>query len=304
MGRFGGGRILFFFNSSGGTARVEVFGNGSLDISPHDAPGLTIGSIEGDGKVFLGANNLSVGNNGLSTLFSGVMQDGDGFNGSGTGGSLTKIGRGTLTLSRANTYTGDTNINGGVLQVDGSIVSPNTFVNAGGTLGGKGIVGGNVINDGIVSPGDSPGTLHVGGNYSQGSGGTLEIEIASLLSFDQLVVAGTASLSGTLDVTLDGYTGHAGDIFTILTSSGLSGNFLNLDLPELSDGLFFTERVTSNDVILTVSGSASVPDSGSNGLLLGCTLAGLFVAARIPPRFRRYARDKGSGSASNFGALV
>jgi autotransporter-associated beta strand protein len=233
-----GGRIIFLYNSNGGRARVEVFGNGSLDVGDHNAPGMTIGSIEGTGKVFLGANELSVGNNGLSTVFSGVIQDQGGFS-DATGGSLTKVGKGTLTLSNANTYTSDTNINVGVLQVDGSIASPNTFVNPGGTLSGTGTVRGNLSNSGIVSPGDSPGTLHVGGNYSQASGGTLEIEIAGLFSFDQLAVAGTANLSGILDVTLDGYTEHAGDMFTILKSSGLSGNFLNLDLPELSNGLVF-----------------------------------------------------------------
>jgi hypothetical protein len=56
---------------------------------------MTIGSIEGDGNVFLGANNLTVGSNNLSTTFSGGIE--------GTGGSLTKIGSGTLILSGANT---------------------------------------------------------------------------------------------------------------------------------------------------------------------------------------------------------
>jgi hypothetical protein len=98
-----GGSIWFFDKSRGGTARVELFGNGNLDISAYLAPrGVTIGSIEGDGDVFLGAMNLSVGSNSLSTVFSGVIQDG-GIAG-GTGGSLTKIGTGKLVLRHRNTY--------------------------------------------------------------------------------------------------------------------------------------------------------------------------------------------------------
>jgi autotransporter-associated beta strand protein len=66
-----------------------------------------------------------------------VIQDG-GQNG-GTGGSLTKIGPGTLILTGANTYTGDTNIDRGVLQVDSSITS-NTFVNRRAILAGTGTI--------------------------------------------------------------------------------------------------------------------------------------------------------------------
>ena len=137
---------------------------------------MTVGSIEGSGNVFLGVNNLIVGSNNTSTTFSGVIQDGGG-NG-GIGGSVTKIGTGTLTLSGADTYTGNTNINGGVLQVDGSIMS-NTSVNHGGTLTGTGTVTGNVTNNrsGTVSPGDAPGTLTVN-SYTQMSGSTLLIDIA------------------------------------------------------------------------------------------------------------------------------
>ena len=91
--------------SSGSTARVEVFANGpddytsgSLNIDTDgccNLPPVTIGSIEGNGVVWLGGQNLIVGNNNLSTTFSGLMQDGPLF---GTGGSLTKIGTGILTF--------------------------------------------------------------------------------------------------------------------------------------------------------------------------------------------------------------
>ena len=124
---------------------MEVFGNGTLDISQHNAPGVTTGSIEGSGLVFLGGVNLTVGANNLSTTFSGLMQDG-GFSG-GTGGSLTKIGTGKLTLSGANTYTGVTTVNAGTLLVSnttGSATGPGAVKVNAGTLGGSGIITGAV----------------------------------------------------------------------------------------------------------------------------------------------------------------
>jgi hypothetical protein len=93
----GGGGILFRGASTGGTARVEVFDNGYLDISGRQ-PGVIIGSIEGSGNVYLGANRLTVGTNNISTSFSGVI--------SGSG-SLAKIGSGILTL-QANNCIADT----------------------------------------------------------------------------------------------------------------------------------------------------------------------------------------------------
>jgi autotransporter-associated beta strand protein len=140
-----GGFIQYRLGATGGTARVEVFGNGTLDISQHDAPGVTTGSIEGSGLVFLGARILTVGANNLSTTFSGVIQNG-GVSG-GMDGSLTKTGTGTLTLSGANTYTGGTTVNAGTLLVSNATGSGTgagvVNVNA-GTLGGSGVMTGAV----------------------------------------------------------------------------------------------------------------------------------------------------------------
>lgn len=46
-----GGKILFNDESSGGTASVQLVGNGTLDISHHDQPGLTIGNLELTGGI-------------------------------------------------------------------------------------------------------------------------------------------------------------------------------------------------------------------------------------------------------------
>ena len=105
---YGRGAILFRGASTGGTARVEVFDNAYLDISGRQ-PGVTIGSIEGSGNVYLGANRLTVGANNINTSFSGVI--------SGSG-LLAKVGSGILTL-QANDCIADTV---GLILVSGSII--------------------------------------------------------------------------------------------------------------------------------------------------------------------------------------
>ena len=116
---------------------MEVFGNGNLDISRHNAPGVTIGSIEGSGAVFLGANNLTVGSNNLNTTFSGVIQDG------GANGSFTKVGAGILTFEggASNDHIADTVT---LSVVSGSTVNLNFSGNA-DTVGG-------LIVDGVAQP--------------------------------------------------------------------------------------------------------------------------------------------------------
>ena len=84
--------------------------------------------------------------------------------------------------------------------MDGSIASANTTVQLGATVGGHGTINGSLASNGIVSPGNSPGTLTVNGNFNQSSSGTLRIEIAGLASgqHDLLQIKGSANLAGTL----------------------------------------------------------------------------------------------------------
>ena len=78
---------------------------------------MTAGSIAGAGTYFLGSKQLTVGSNNLSTTVDGTIQDGGGFDPFATGGSLVKVGTGTLTLSGVNTYSGGTTISQGAIAV-------------------------------------------------------------------------------------------------------------------------------------------------------------------------------------------
>jgi autotransporter-associated beta strand protein len=279
-----GGTINFYEDSTGGTARVEVFDNGNLDISRHNAGSVTIGSIEGTGNVFLGANDLTVGSNNLSTTFSGVIQD-DGAGG-GTGGSLTKIGSGTLDLTGANTYTGGTTVSSGTLLVNNSIGSGTgsgaVQVNA-GTLGGTGTIAGAVtVGTGsgagaFLSPGTSPGTLTIQSSLTLNSDATYQFELDSSTAAADKIVANGVTINGANFSFSD--LGHGkfsiGATLIIIdntSTSPISGVFNNL-----SDGSTFSsngstflvsyEGGTGNDLSLT-SVAASVPEPMTWALLI------------------------------------
>ena len=115
----------------------------------------------------------------------------------------------------------------------GSIQSPLVSVVASGTLGGKGTITGSVANEGFTNPGNGTGPLTVTGNFTQLLG-TLNIELGGSnagVDYDQLVVNGVATLSGTLNVSLvNGYNPASGQ-FVILQGGTISGAFAAENLP-------------------------------------------------------------------------
>lgn len=159
--------------------------------------GGTSGSVAGD---ILNNANL-VFNRADTVTYNGVV--------SGTG-SLTQQGTGLLILPGRHSYSGPTTVQQGTLWVNGSIASAATTVAATGTLGGNGTIFGNVLNAGVVAPGNSIGTLTINGNYV-GQGGTLRIESQlgdDASPTDKLVIGGgTATGSTAMQVVNLGGTG-------------------------------------------------------------------------------------------------
>jgi autotransporter-associated beta strand protein len=192
-----GGSLQFLADASGGTAQVEFeYGdnysvNASLNISDHNPPGITIGSLSdgspgGTGNVILGSNNLTVGRNNLSTDFSGVIEG---------SGSLIKIGDGTLTLTGASLHQGGTTVNRGKLLVNnttGSGTGTGPVNVDGGILSGTGTIAG------AVTVGAGPARE---ANLASGPSGTLTIQ--STLFFD---------LSATLRIRINSNTAKAGAV--------------------------------------------------------------------------------------------
>jgi autotransporter-associated beta strand protein len=125
-------------------------------------------------------SNVNVNFNTVSSTFSNAI--------AGDAG-LIKSGTGTLTLSGLETYTGNSEVAGGTLNITGSVAS-SVLIDAGGTLGGGGRVGSNVTNNGRLN---NTGTgMTIAGNYTAASSAVLANDINSTLA-----VGGTASLGGS-----------------------------------------------------------------------------------------------------------
>jgi autotransporter-associated beta strand protein len=229
----------FRFNGAASGDEAVIINNGTasvLDISGLTTSGTTAGSISGNGQFLLGSKALTVGSNGQSTTVDGVI--------SGSGGSLTKTGAGTLTLSAANSYTGMTTVNAGILRLLGSLAGA-ASVEAGGLLTGSGSLG-SLTNRGQVTPGSgSSGAMHVA-SYS--GPGFLNIAFDGA-AHSALQVSGTADVSaGTLNLSGSRFT--AGE-YSVLNAGAVNGTFASVRSPS-SAFLSFQERYTPNDVFVDI----------------------------------------------------
>jgi autotransporter-associated beta strand protein len=254
-----GGITAFQSTASGGQAQFRTNAGGSFDISGLSSTGLSVGSIAGAGTFDLGSKQLTVGSNNLSTVVSGQIADGGIFG--GTGGSLVKIGAGTLTLLGNNTYTGATTIIAGTLEVDGAVASTSSLtVNAGGTLSGTGLVDPTtvtIMSSGTLAPGNASnptGTLTIAGNLSFQSGAIYLVQVTPA-SAASTTVTGTASLAGTAQIMLapGGYAKKSYDI--LHAAGGLGGTTfgsLILSNPNFGGSLSYT----ATDVLFNLTSAS------------------------------------------------
>ncbi len=225
-----------------------------------------------------GGNNtvLSLTGNGTLSQASGVLTVTNGlggFNGVVTGGlstngTLTSSGNLNLPSGTVSSYPNGTTITGGTLAVNGILITPLVTVNAGGTLGGNGTVTGNVVdNGGTVSPGNSPGIITIGGNYTEG--GTLKAEIAgtsgpgSPTGNDQVVVGGNTTIipaTSTLHLVKDlGFEPAKGDTFKIISGApgSISGHFGTFNSDFTNDLIFVvdTGQVIATGLVAGTTGT-------------------------------------------------
>ena len=257
--------VHFLDTSTGGNARFITNAGGKFDMSALTSAGMTAGSIQGAGNYLLGSKTLTVGSNNLSTMVAGVISDGG-----GTGGALTKVGTGTLTVTGINTYTGASTINGGTLEVDGSIASSSgVTVNSGGTLSGTGIAGPTTImSGGTLAPGNPAnptGTLNISGNLAFQSGALYVVQVTPIAA-SSTSVSGTATLTGgTVNAQFAAGSYMSRQYIIVSAAGGLGGTtFANLTNTHLPAGFSDSLSYNGNKVYLNLTavlGGGSDPSS-------------------------------------------
>jgi len=178
------------------TSQVNVSAGATFDVNGKTE---TIGSLFNSGPVLLGNGSLSTGIDGTSTLYSGNI--------SGAGGSLAKQGAGTFQLSGVNTYTGQTAVQTGIVQMLSNTAVPTLSqvnVSSGATLDINGFTAsvGSLVGAGRVTLGTTTGSLTIGNDNATAS-------------FSG-VIAGTGPLTkvGTGTQTLS----NSGDTYTGITT--------------------------------------------------------------------------------------
>jgi fibronectin-binding autotransporter adhesin len=193
------------------------------------------GSIAGD----VVANGTLAFNRADVATFAGAI---------GGAGTVNQVGTGTTRLTGdSSAFGGTTNITQGTLLVNETLgTATSTLVaSTGGTLGGTGTVGGNVaLQDGILAPGASVGTLGIGGDLSLTADSVLNLEFgeAGVVGGqfnDLVVVGGDVTLDGTLNVLSPAGGNFDPGVYRIIDYTGtLANNGLDLGVLPRSTPFF------------------------------------------------------------------
>ena len=239
-------------NSSTTTTVHELHMSGDSRLDMAANAGNTVINIQDGGLTMSGAT-LRLGWDGLGSAKTALVNLGGNFTGSGTNsitydtldaprlldlqnatrtfnitggvttiaptvqnGGITKTGAGTLALTGANTYTGPTTVNDGLLLVNGAHTGGDAYsVQNSGTLGGTGSIDAavGIGNGGTLAPGASIGTLAIGDTLVLADGSTFEWEFDSqTLQADLLNVDGDLNLSGIVTLDLIDLASTAGEL--------------------------------------------------------------------------------------------
>ncbi len=214
---------------------------------------VTLGALSGNATSTVWGENWVIGDKNIDSRFNGTI----------TGNSITKVGKGTLTLSGNNTYSGGTTISNGTLMIVNTTGSGtgtgSVAVNSTGTLAGTGIISGavSVASGGTLSPGvNAIGKLTINNNLTLYPGSNTIIEAKKSPNANDVISStGTINLGGTLNIINTGSTAFAaGDSLVIFNATKYVGSFSSIVPAIPGDGLKWnTSRITSGIISVDVA---------------------------------------------------
>ncbi|MHC5540526.1 beta strand repeat-containing protein, partial [Singulisphaera rosea] len=228
---FGGAEPYFSISGPGADGSQTSFVNDGTMIQDatvgtvFEMPVVNTGTI----NVLQGTLAMSAANFGTVTVASGAFLN---------SGSYTQT-------------TGATILQGG--ELDGG-----PFTIDGGVLVGTGTIVGNVVNSGELIPGGAgtAGLLTIQGNYTQGATGAFDVSLGGLAAgtqYSRLVVSGSATLDGTLNVGLtNGLLLDVGNTFQVVSAGSLSGTFSTAHGLTLGTVSLLSPLYDSTDLTLVV----------------------------------------------------
>ncbi|HEY9508893.1 MAG TPA: autotransporter-associated beta strand repeat-containing protein, partial [Verrucomicrobiae bacterium] len=247
MSSSGGGSFHF-----DGTAGGLISSLGSPTISTISAK-IT---LRGDGVVISTAKGSAP--NGIDLNITGAIGEQYGSFG------FSKTGPGTLVLSAANTYSGDTMVNNGTLLVNGSVAGGAVTVMNSATLGGTGTINGSLTIQfgGTLSPGASssfPATLKANNSVTLQPGSFTRMRISKNAPTNDVVQisGGGLQFGGVLVVTNTAGSVSVGDSFKLFSAPTYSGSFSGITPATPGPGLRWnTNSLAVNGTLAVALGDA------------------------------------------------
>ncbi|AIL65443.1 outer membrane autotransporter barrel protein [Rickettsiales bacterium Ac37b] len=240
-----------------GTGQISKTNPGELAFDSNSVTANTVNIQQGSFKL----NNATVNAN--ITLGNNVPLTIQG-NNSITGnissvGNIVTTGLGEVLFNNSAITTPALDIQQGTIVLNNSNINAPVTVGNSAKLKGTGAILSNLINNGIVAPGASPGIITVTGNYTTAPGASLESYIAPSASpvagidYSQLLVNGTADITANnlvVNAAIGSYTNGAE--YQLLTAdNGINGEFANYTL-NITGPYEAPITYTPNQVLLTI----------------------------------------------------